>query len=46
MPINGVFEIWMDYTPLKSKTGIEVSNAFKPIVKHRRPDKLWVDKEK
>ena len=32
--------------PLKSKTGIEVANALKQIFKHRKPDKMWVDKGK
>lgn len=32
--------------PLKTKSGLEVSNAFKEIFQtwHRRPDKLWTDK--
>ena len=29
--------------PLKSKTGLEVTNALEKIFKERKPDKLWVD---
>jgi len=32
--------------PLKTKSGIEVSNALKEIFKQRKPEKLWTDKGK
>ena len=37
-----VIDVFSKYgwiTPLKSKTGIEVANAFKQIFKHGKPDK-------
>ena len=33
----------MDH-PFKTKTGLEVTNAFSRILKERRPSKMWVDK--
>lgn len=44
-----VIDVFSKYgliTPLKSKTGTEVGNALKQIFKHRKPDKMWVDKGK
>ena len=32
--------------PLKTKTGIEVADAFRRIFKQNKPSKLWVDKGK
>ncbi|XP_065639638.1 uncharacterized protein LOC136072359 [Hydra vulgaris] len=42
-----VIDIFSKYgwiIPLKSKTGVEVANAFNKIFKIRKCDKLWVDK--
>ncbi|XP_065680613.1 uncharacterized protein LOC136094546 [Hydra vulgaris] len=42
-----VIDIFSKYgwiIPLKSKTGIEVANAFNKIFKDRKCNKLWVDK--
>ena len=44
-----VIDIFSKYgwiIPLKSKTGVEVAEAFQIIFKERRPEKLWVDKGK
>ena len=35
---------WM--TPLKNKTGTEVTGALQKVFKERKPEKLWVDKGK
>ena len=32
--------------PLKNKTGVTITEAFKTIFKYRKPEKLWVDKGK
>ena len=42
-----VIDIFSKYawiSPLKTKTGIEVTNAFKEIIKERIPKKIWTDK--
>jgi len=44
-----VIDVFSKYgwiVPLKSKTGVEVAEAFSKIFKERRPEKMWVDKGK
>ena len=44
-----VIDVFLKYgwiVPLKSKTGVEVAEAFHTIFKEGRPQKLWVDKGK
>jgi len=47
LTVIDVFSKYGWIVPLKSKTGVEVAEAFNTIFKEgRRPDKLWVDKGK
>ena len=40
-----IFSKYLWVKPLKNKTGVEVTNAFREIVKTgRKPQKLWTDK--
>ena len=44
-----VIDVFLKYgwiVPLKSKTGVEVAEAFNKIFKNRQPQNLWVDKGK
>ena len=41
-----VIDVFSKYAwsiPVKNKTGIEITNAFKQIIKNRKPKMLWVD---
>jgi hypothetical protein len=47
LTVIDVFSKYGWIVPLKSKTGVEVAEAFNKIFKEgRRPEKLWVDKGK
>lgn len=46
LTVIDVFSKYGWIVPLKSKTGVEVAEAFSKIYKERRPEKLWVDKGK
>ena len=46
LTVIDVFSKYGWIVPLKNKTGVEVANALKQILKERKPDKLWVDKGK
>lgn len=39
-----VFSKFVFVKSLKTKTGLEVTNAFKEIIKERKPEKIWSDK--
>jgi len=46
LTVIDVFSKYGWIVPLKSKTGVEVAEAFNKVLKERRPGKLWVDKGK
>lgn len=46
LTVIDVFSKYGWIVPLKSKTGVEVAEAFNKIFKKRQPQKLWVDKGK
>ena len=46
LTIIDVFSKYGCIVPLKQKTGIAVANALEQDFRERKPEKLWVDKEK
>ena len=46
LTVLDVFSKYGWIAPLKTKTGVEVANALRQIIKERKPEKLWVDKGK
>ena len=44
LTVIDIFSKFVLVTPLKTKTGEEVANAFSWILNERRPSEMWVDK--
>ena len=46
LTVIDIFSKFVWIIPLKLKTGQEVANAFQGILKERRLNKMWVDKDR
>ena len=46
LTVIDIFSKFVWIVSLKWKTGQEVANAFSRILKERRPNKMWVDKDR